>query len=238
LRGAHFAAAVRDDPRRSETYGVSAPDQLVRISTVDALARAIRGRIFDGDLAPGDRLPERDLTERYGVARHSVRAALRALAAEGLVVIEPNRGASVARLDADGIRSLFELRTALELEAAHLALDRNEGRLPETVREAVRRLREVCSRPSPPWGEVARAHDDVHLALVGASGSERIQRAYDSLAGEMRLFVMALRPHWSLERMAAQHEELVEQLESQGPEALRDHLRAGRESVLDAQDRW
>jgi DNA-binding GntR family transcriptional regulator len=217
---------------------MSGREQLVRISTVDALASAIRGRIFDGDLAPGDRLPERDLTERYGVARHSVRAALRALAAEGLVVIEPHRGASVARLDADGIRSLFELRTALEIEAAHLALERNRGRLPKAVHEAVRRLREVCSEEGPPWGEVAQSHDDVHLALVRASGSERIRRAYDSLAGEMRLFVMALRPHWSLERMAAQHEELVEQLESQGPEALRDHLRAGRESVLDAQDRW
>jgi DNA-binding GntR family transcriptional regulator len=217
---------------------VSAREQLLRISTVDALVSALRGRISDGDLAPGDRLPERELTERYGVARHSVRAALRALAAEGLVVIEPHRGASVARLDADGIRSLFELRTALELEAAHLALERHGNRLPETVHAAVRRLREVCSRRNPPWGEVARAHDDVHLALVHAAGSERIERAYASLAGEMRLFVMALRPHWSLERMAAQHEELVEQLESEGPEALRDHLRAGRESVLGAQDRW
>lgn len=217
---------------------MSAREQLVRISTVDALVSAIRGRIFDGDLAPGDRLPERELTERYGVARHSVRAALRTLASEGLVVIEPNRGASVARLDADGVRSLFELRTALELEAAHLALERNQGRLPDKVREAVRRLRDICSEPNPRWGEVARAHDDVHLELVRASGSERIERAYEGLAGEMRLFVMALRPHWSLERMAAQHEELVEQLESQGPEALRDHLRTGRESVLDAQRRW
>jgi DNA-binding GntR family transcriptional regulator len=55
------------------------------------------------------------LTERYSVARHSVRAALRALTAEGLVSIEPNRGASVASLDEAGLRSLFELRTALEL---------------------------------------------------------------------------------------------------------------------------
>jgi DNA-binding GntR family transcriptional regulator len=226
------------DLRTRETPRVSVREPLGRVSTVDALTNAVRARIFDGDLAPGDRLPERDLTERYGVARHSVRAALRALAAEGLVVVEPNRGASVARLGADGIRSLFELRTALELEAAHLALERNGGRLPDGVHEAVRRLREVCSEPDPPWGEVARAHDEVHLALVRASGSERIERAYDSLAGEMRLFVMALRPHWSLERMAAQHEDLLQELESRGPEALRDHLRAGRESVLDAQDRW
>jgi DNA-binding GntR family transcriptional regulator len=217
---------------------MSTREQLIRISTVDALARAIRDRIFDGELAPGDRLPERELTEDYGVARHSVRAALRALAAEGLVAIEPHRGASVARLDAAGIRSLFELRTALELEAAHLALERHGGRLPYAVHEAVQRLREVCARPSPAWGEVAAAHDAVHLAIVRAAGSERIARAYDTLAGELRLFVMELRPHWSLERMAAQHEELLEALERVGPEALRAHLRAGRESVLGAPDRW
>jgi DNA-binding GntR family transcriptional regulator len=199
---------------------------------VDALADAIRTRIFDGELAAGERLPERDLTERYSVARHSVRAALRRLAAEGLVSIEPNRGASVARLDAEGVRGLFELRTALEIEAAHLALERNERRVPQPVRDAVAHLTRVCAGRAPAWSAVADAHNEVHLALVRAAGSERIARAYDGLAGEMRLFVTAIRPRWSLERMAAQHEELIEQLESAGPGALREHLRAGRESVL------
>jgi DNA-binding GntR family transcriptional regulator len=206
--------------------------ELYRVSTVDALVAALRTRIFDGELAPGERLRERDLTERYGVARHSVRAALRALAADGLVAIEPNRGASVARLDRAGLRSLFELRTALELEAAHLALERHGGRLPPGVRDAVRRLRDVCSRRDPPWGDVADSHNDVHLAIVRAADSERIARVYDSLAGEMRVFVTALKPHWSLERMAEQHEELVEELERVGPEALRRHLETGLRSVL------
>jgi DNA-binding GntR family transcriptional regulator len=206
--------------------------ELYRVSTVDALVAALRTRIFDGELAPGERLRERDLTERYGVARHSVRAALRALAADGLVAIEPNRGASVARLDRAGLRSLFELRTALELEAAHLALERHGGRLPPGVRDAVRRLRDVCSRRDPPWGDVADSHNDVHLAIVRAADSERIARVYDSLAGEMRVFVTALKPHWSLERMAVQHEELVEELERVGPEALRRHLETGLRSVL------
>jgi DNA-binding GntR family transcriptional regulator len=206
--------------------------ELYRVSTVDALVAALRTRIFDGELAPGERLRERDLTERYGVARHSVRAALRALAADGLVAIEPNRGASVASLDRAGLRSLFELRTALELEAAHLALERHGGRLPPGVRDAVRRLRDVCSRRDPPWGDVADSHNDVHLAIVRAADSERIARVYDSLAGEMRVFVTALKPHWSLERMAEQHEELVEELERVGPEALRRHLETGLRSVL------
>jgi DNA-binding GntR family transcriptional regulator len=214
---------------------VAARDRLARVSTVDALAAALRTRIFEGELPAGDRLPERELTERYGVARHSVRAALRSLAAEGLVVLEPNRGASVARLDPGGVRSLFELRAALELEAAHLALERHGGRLPDGVRAAVARLGGVCGRPDPAWSDVSEAHNDVHLALVRAAGSDRIERAYDGLAGEMRLFLMAIRPHWSLARMAAQHEQLVEELERVGPAALREHLRAGERSLLRSQ---
>ena len=209
-----------------------APEPLGRISTVDALAGALRARIFEGALAPGSRLPERELTERYAVARHSVRAALRSLAAEGLVTIEPHRGASVASLDPQGVRSLFELRAALELEAAHLALERNGGRLPEAVRHAVADLGAICARPDPAWGDVADAHNAVHLAIVRGAASERIARAYDGLAGEMRLFVRALRPHWTLARMAAHHEQLIEELERIGPEALREHLRQGERSVL------
>jgi DNA-binding GntR family transcriptional regulator len=219
-------AGVREDPH------VQARDQLARVSTVDALAAALRTRILEGELALGERLPERELTERYGVARHSVRAALRSLEAEGVVTIEPNRGASVASLDPDRLRSLFELRIALELEAGRLALERHGGRLPDGVRDAVRRLGAVCAQPDPRWGAVAEAHNEVHRALVRASHSERIIRAYDGLAGELRLFVTALRPHWTLERMAAHHEELIEQLQRVGPEALREHLRAGEESVL------
>jgi DNA-binding GntR family transcriptional regulator len=157
---------------------------------------------------------------------------LRSLQAEGLVTIAPHRGASVARLDPEGLRSLFELRTALELEAAHLALERNDGRLPDAVRGSVRRLGEVCAGPAPAWGDVADAHNDVHRSLVAAARSERIARAYDGLAGEMRLFLTALRPHWTLQRMAAHHEELIDGLERVGPPALREHLRAGERSVL------
>ncbi len=169
------------------------------------------------------------------MARHSVRAALRALAAEGLVEIEPNRGAAVARLDAQAVRGLFELRAALELEAAHLALTRHGNRLPGSVRAAVARLGTVCAQRRPAWGDVADAHNEVHLAIVRASGSERIARAYDGLAGEMRLFLTALRPHWTLERMAAHHEELIEGLERTGPDALRAHLEAGERSVLESE---
>jgi DNA-binding GntR family transcriptional regulator len=211
---------------------VSARLSLQRVSTVDALAGALRTRILDGELGAGDRLREIELAEAYGVARHSLRAALRVLAAEGLVAIEPNRGARVASLEIAGLRPLFELRTALELEAARLALERNDNRLPKAVHDAVRLMAAVCEQPDPPWSAVVEAHDAVHRALVRAADSPRIMRAYEALAGEMRLFVIQLKPSWSLERMAGHHEQLLAGLETEGVDALRRHLEEGAATLL------
>ena len=205
---------------------------LARVSTVDALAAALRTRILDGELAPGERLRELELAEAYGVARHSLRAALRSLAAEGLVRIEPNRGASVASLGGADIGPLFELRAALELEAAHLALERHDGRLPKPVHDAVRLLAAVCEQTDPPWSAIVDAHDRVHSTLVAASESPRIVRAYGALAGELRLFVIALKPSWSLARMAERHQRLLADLERDGPAPLRQHLAEGHASLV------
>jgi DNA-binding GntR family transcriptional regulator len=207
---------------------------LGRVSTVDAVAAALRTRILDGALGPGERLREAELTEAYGVARHSLRAALRALAGEGLVVIEPHRGATVARLGAKDAGPLFELRSALELEAAHLMLERHDGRVPKPVRDAVRLMAAVCAQRDPPWSAVVDAHAAVHGALVTAAQSPRLERAYESLTGELRLFVIQLRPSWSLDRMAEHHERLLADIEREGPPALRRHLDEGRESIVAA----
>ncbi len=205
---------------------------LRRISTVEAVADSLRTRILDSDLAPGERLRELELTEAYGVARHTLRSALQRLAAEGLVTIAPNRGASVASLDPADAVPLFELRTALELEAARLALIRHDGKLPKSVRDAVRLMAAVCEQRDPPWSSVVEAHDAVHHALVAAAGSPRILRAYEALAGELRLFVIQLKPTWPLDRMAAHHEQLLAGLESEGPPALRRHLAEGAATLL------
>jgi DNA-binding GntR family transcriptional regulator len=180
-------------------------------------------------LAPGERLREIELTEGYGVARHSLRAALRQLDSEGLVTIEPNRGARVAELT--DFEPLFELRTALEVEAARLALERNGGRMPKPVHDAVRLMDAVCAQPDPPWSAVVEAHAAVHRAIVEAARSARILRAYDALAGELRLYVLRIRPAFPLDRMAAHHDDLLRGLETDGVEALRRHLAEGADSL-------
>lgn len=83
--------------------------------TIHDINQRIREDIVSGDLAFGARLTIDALATRYGVSHMPVREALRELQGEGLVVIEPNRGARVRTIDADFVENLFEIRTALEV---------------------------------------------------------------------------------------------------------------------------
>jgi DNA-binding GntR family transcriptional regulator len=202
-------------------------------TAVDRVAGVLREQILDAQIEAGTRLVEADLVERHGAARHTVRAALRALADEGLVAIAPNRGARVAGLDGDAIAALYELRAALEVEAAHLALARHGDRLPPSVHEAAEVLARACGRPRPRWSTVSRAHADLHTSLVRAARSPRIEAVHDRLTAQTRLFLLQVRPQYTFARLGEEHRQLIVDLEAHGPEVLRTHLRVAAGSVVD-----
>ena len=87
----------------------------------DELAARLRSLIYDGDLAPGEKLAEQDLCDRFGVSRTPLREALKVLAGEGLVEIIPNRGARVAKLTIADLDEAFPVMGALEALAGELA---------------------------------------------------------------------------------------------------------------------
>lgn len=202
-------------------------------TTVAALTDALRDRILDGALAPGTRLIEREIVERHDVSRVTARSALARLAAEGLVVVESHRGARVASLDDAALHDLFALRTALEVEAARIALAERPDELDAELGVAIAALARVCRAKRVVWRRVVDAHEEVHRALVDAAHSPRISAAHHGLASELRLFVVALRPLWSADDMVAHHEQLRRELQSEGPEALRRHLSEGELAVAE-----
>src|SRR5246127_1463287 len=80
----------------------------------DTVVDHLRTFIVEGLLVPGTKLNERELCERLGISRTPLREALKVLAAEGLVEISPNRGATVSRMTEAEIREMFELLSGLE----------------------------------------------------------------------------------------------------------------------------
>jgi DNA-binding GntR family transcriptional regulator len=200
-------------------------------TAVATLTANLRDRILNGELAPGTRLVERELVESNDVARVTVRSSLQLLASEGLVTIEPHRGARIATLDPDALHDLFALRTALEVEAARIGLAERPQALDAELGEAVDALARTCSARRVLWKRVVHAHEEVHRALVDAARSPRISAVHQSIAGELRLFVVALRPIWPPEEMITHHRRLRRELQTEGPEALRRHLSEGEHAV-------
>jgi DNA-binding GntR family transcriptional regulator len=84
----------------------------------------LRDAIVSGELLEGSRLKIVDLARRYGLSQMPIREALQQLQGEELVVIAPNRGASVRVLDETFISNIFGIREALESYLARLAAER------------------------------------------------------------------------------------------------------------------
>lgn len=92
-----------------------------RTGTADTVAEALRHRIQNNELQPGEWLRESWICGEFGVGRSIVRRALRILGEDGLVTIEENRGACVSATTVDEVFDLYEIRAALYGLAARFA---------------------------------------------------------------------------------------------------------------------
>ena len=140
---------------------------------------AIRDRIMSGDIALGTRLVEGRLSEELGVSRMPVREALRELASEGIVTIEPRRGASVTTYTEEQKREMIEVRATLEALNAKLAAKRHD---PEQIAE-LERVLEEGARISENGGlrEFIEQNDRFHEALANVGGNSVLQDMIRSL---------------------------------------------------------
>lgn len=141
----------------------------VHLRLVDAIA--------DGTLAPGERLTQEEVAERLSVSRQPVSHALQILKRQGLMVEQGKRGLSVAPIDPERIRDLYQVRAALDGLASRLAAERIEtGRATRHETDALR-SRFAAGRA---LGNDANTHDwieaDVafHAAIYALSGNPTI----------------------------------------------------------------
>jgi DNA-binding GntR family transcriptional regulator len=158
------------------TAGAKAPRQ----TAVEAAIEAITEGVKEGRYAPGQRLVEADLTAELGISRGPLREALGRLAAEGVLELEPYRGAIVRRLSADDVRDLFNVREVLEGEAARLAaLHIDEGDNRVRLERAIAVVDEYQGR-----GDTFAYMDEnerFHELVVELSGSQLLARLIPQL---------------------------------------------------------
>jgi len=138
----------------------------------------IRSGIIQGTYKPGQRMIEERIAEKHGLSRTPVREALRTLEAEGLIVIERNRGAIVRPLTSKDVYDLYELRARLESLAAERAAQRCT---PDDLAELDRAIEEFENAiPPNSAGNVDELHalsdanDHFHSTLLRMADHARL----------------------------------------------------------------
>lgn len=219
----------RSASKRLVAPGASAaghPKFDARSTLVDKVAAHLREMILKGTMAPGTRLNELRLAEGLSLSRSPLREAFRMLAAEGLVVITPRRGAWVRPISISELRDVFETRALFELFAVTRAQQRNEVELSH-MRGLLHDAQAMLKRGDiAAWYESSQAFHD---ALVDAAGNGQLKALYELLKPSMRryqLMVIGLPRH--PDGSQAEHQQIFDAFvrgdTQRACNVLRDHL--------------
>ncbi|MFT3864294.1 MAG: GntR family transcriptional regulator [Solirubrobacterales bacterium] len=192
-------------------------------ATSEWIAERLRDDIRAGRLSPGQRLVEAELTRRLEVSRGPVREALARLQSEGLVSIEPNRGASVRRMSRKDLEDLFWLRARLGADAASLAAERiGEGEGEGAAEMRAERRRQESIRGAGP-AAYTEANVEFHELVDRLSGNAPLSLVLRNLETHAGVF-LHLASAADTERLIDQHLALADAI------LAGDGRRAARES--------
>ncbi len=145
----------------------------------DRIAEALRDAIIAGTLEPGSRVNESEIAARYRISRSPVREALRLLQQEGLVAMEPRRGAFVKRLTPQEVVDVYDVKSMLEGRATALATRRMAAADLERLAACVARMeREVAAGDMTAYAESTR---QFHEVIVRGSGNATLASIYQGL---------------------------------------------------------
>jgi len=219
-------------PKRqvADTSAVTDQDRevpIARRALHDEVVQRIRGLIVQGELAPGERVPERELCERFGISRTPFREALKVLASEGLIDLQHQRGAVVSTITAHDVDDMFQVMGVLEALAGELACARVSDADVAAV-EAFHREMLVHYREHDLAGYF-HFNQRIHEAIMQAAGNPVLGNLYETLSVRIRRArYMANLSKVRWDQAVAEHEEILAALQARDGkrlgQLLREHL--------------
>lgn len=198
----------------------------------DVVHAALKEAILDSKLAPGSRLDEVKVAGDLGVSRTPVREALQRLAAEGLAVIVPHRGAFVVSLSMKDVEELYEMREALEGHATRLAATRATRASLVALEQVLQEYAEAVQQDDR--DRIVLLDSQFHDGVARAGRNGRLLQAIQSYREQLRLLrttsvAIPGRPARSLQEMTA----VLKALKSRDPDAAEGEMRRHIRSVSD-----
>jgi DNA-binding GntR family transcriptional regulator len=214
---------------------VAAPIQ--RRPLHNELADRLRHMIVEGELAPGEKLSEKDLCGQFGVSRTPLREAMKVLTTEGLVLLTPNRGCTVAKLTLADLDEAFPIMGALEALSGELACqhitDAEVARIRGLHERMVEKYRAGALR------DYFKLNEQIHQLILNAARNPTLAQMQLSLSGRVRRarYMANMSPaRWA--KAVAEHEKILAALAARDGKRLavllKEHLANKLQTVKEA----
>ena len=170
--------------------------------------------IVEEVLTSGEKVPEKALCEKLGVSRTPMREALKVLAAESLLTLEPNRGARVRAITIEDLEEVFPLMGAFEALAGELACKNiTKAQLTEIKKAHKQMIKHFHDVDLP---EYFRYNQRIHEVIMEAAANPTLTSMYQSLAVRVRRArYLANMSSERWQQAVDEHEEIIKALEKQ-----------------------
>lgn len=205
-----------------------------KLNLSDQIANRLRDMIIQNELAPGDRIREREVCEELQVSRTPLREALHKLASEGLIELVPNRGAVITRPSAEEISDMLQVLGVLEAFAGERVCKFiSDEELAEIKALQYEMLAAYARQDRLKYFKL---NQKIHLAIVKAARSDTLLSLHSRLNARLyRIRYQSNLKNETWESAVAEHDRILEALENRDAEKLssllRQHLKSTWEKV-------
>lgn len=199
------------------------------------IARHLREAIIRGELTAGEKINESRITRELSLSRSPVREALRILEAEGLVTVEPHRGARVRRASETDLEEIFDVRLMIESHGLRRDVHRLTPEAMAPLRRAVEDARAALAAADlEGWHQASlRFHD----GLVALADNRLLTRLHEELKTSLRRYQIP-GPSGEPERFQVEHDAILDALEQgrveRGAQLVAAHVTNLKEALLKA----
>jgi len=188
----------------------------------------VKEEIIKGHLKPGERVPEPELAERFGVSRTPIREAFRQLESEGFLTVTPRKGAVVSSITDKDVREFYTIKSVLEGFAAREACGNfsdSKVRKMETLNDQMERL-----AAKDDFKGFFKLDNQFHDIFLTACGNEKLYTLFNTLVQQFERFrITSLSQPGRMKNSVKQHRDIISAFRKRDEELVDRLVRANAE---------
>jgi DNA-binding GntR family transcriptional regulator len=207
-------------------------DSLGQHSLHNELLSRLRKLIIEGEIQPGAKIPERKLCERFGVSRTPLREAIKVLAAEGLVRLEPHRGAVVVQPTPEELDECLPITAVIEALSGELACEHITDEEITAIQNI--HLKMIEAHKNNDHEAYFTYNRKIHECILAAARNPLLSSIYDATyfrVGRQRLGQFL--PRETIDLILTDQEEIIEALVARQSQRLGETLQRHVERLFD-----